>query len=128
MGLFKKKEKEPQTQTKISEENKKIYIIPYSKHFKGFKNFPVVVFGNDVSMENSEKLYNCDVSNYEFKFVCLNSYNNNGRFAFVYINNMQVGSVFDIEQINAIENGRIEKIHVEKKENDKRFSFFVKYI
>lgn len=94
--------------------NKKEYEIPYSKNFRGFKRFHVVVHGYEESEKNNEKLYNQDLSSMTIKFICFNG--QQGRMAFLYADNYKLGAVFDDDQLYAIEHKKIEKIHFEPKE------------
>ena len=127
MGLFKRKEKQ-QIEEKQIDRNEKRYIIPYSRHFKGFKIFHVVVYGNDETETNSKLLCERDISNSTFEFICFNEDTKHfqGRMCAIYIDGLKAGVIFDNEQIKQIENGQILKIHVEKK-GDYRFTYFVKY-
>lgn len=111
MFLFKKKKEEPKQMSIVEE---KRYPIPYSKGFKGFKKFRVVVFGNEESEKNMNYFYNKDLSNSVFEFVCKQE--NDYKLMCLYIDNLKVGAIFDDDQIYAIENGLIEKIHAEPKE------------
>ena len=45
----------------------------------------------------------------------------------IYIDDFKIGSIFDNEQLELIENGQIEKIHFENDENKSRLKIFVKY-
>ena len=111
MFLFKKKKEEPKQMSIVEE---KRYPIPYSKGFKGFKKFRVVVFGNEESEKNMNYFYNKDLSNSVFEFV--SKQENDYKLMCLYIDNLKVGAIFDDDQIYAIENGLIEKIHAEPKE------------
>lgn len=115
--LFKKKEK--------SSIDEKRYVIPYSKNYRKFKHFIVSVHGNNLAEKNNSILLNKDLSNSQFEFVCFNY--DNGRMAQLLIDGMIVGAVFENEQIQAIENGLIEQIHSEIKQEQGRLTFFVKY-
>lgn len=120
----------------IQDSNEKSYQIPYSKGFKGFKWFPIVVHGDKESEENNEKMFNSDFSTSAFIFKCFDDSSKN-RTAILYINNGKMGAIFEPTQIHAIENGMIEKIHIEPKEENivgssgtetrHRISVFVKY-
>lgn len=128
--------KKVQETPKPAEPIKKVYQIPYSKGFRGFKQFALNVHGDKESEQNNEKNYKNDFSGSTFEFVCFN-YDGLNRMAVLYIDGIKMGSVFDAEQISAIENGKIEKIHIEPKEmtiagNDviekrNRISVLVKY-
>ena len=110
--LFGKKRK---PQLKSIQRDEKSYIIPYSKGFRGFKRFPMRVHGDRVSEKNNESLYNNDFSCSSFKFVCFNDDSGN-RVAFLYIDGYKMGTIYDSEQLYAIEHEMIEMIHIEPKE------------
>ena len=113
--LFKRKaaqKSEPET----VDNKEKSYVIPYSKPFRGFKKFPLVISGNRGDEENNEKVYGKDFSNSVCKFTCFN-YEPQSRMAVLYIDDLRMGAVFDPDQVNAIESGLIEKIHFEYNEN-----------
>ena len=105
--------------------DEKRYIIPYSKRFKGFKHFIVTVHGYEIAEKNNLAILDKDLSNSQFEFVCFNY--ENGRMAQLLIDGLNVGAVFEESQINAIENGLIEMIHSEVKQNQERLTYFVKY-
>lgn len=115
----------------------KEYQFPYSKGFRGFKRFNLIVHGNEESEKNNEKYYKNDFSNSTFMFKCFN-YDAGQRVAQLFIDGHQIGAVFDDNMIYAIENGLIEKVHVEPREDfilgDKctevrhRITLLVKYV
>lgn len=129
--FFKKKETK-----KKAAPIKKVYEIPYSKGFRGFKRFLLTVHGDEESEKNNEKLYNKDFSCSKFEFVCFN-YDGLNRVAVLYIDGVKMGCVYAEDQIREIETGKIEKIHIEpreetiigKKKNEvrHRISVLVKY-
>lgn len=132
--LFSKKKDQPEKEL-APDRQEKAYPIPYSKGFKGFKRFPVVVHGDSTSETNNEQLYNVNLSECAFKFVC--STGDHGRYAILFIDNKKVGAIFDAEQVQAIEQEQIEMIHAESKEETiiggngteikRRLYYFVKY-
>ena len=109
MAFFKKSPK----QTPVSNPET-VYTIPYSKGFRGFKRFPIVVHGDPVSEQNNELLFDKDLSSSVFKFIC--SDYTGGRMAQLFIDDKKVGAVFDPEQVQSVENNLIEQIHVEPRE------------
>lgn len=113
MSLFKKKS------------NDKIYQIPYSNSFRGFKHFIVNVYKNAEAEKNNLLFINIDLSDSIFEFFCFDT--EYGRKAKVLIDSKEVGTISDSEQLAAIEQGKIEKIHTHKKDNEDRLTFFVKY-
>ena len=127
MGIFKRKIKEIEVKQEF-ERNEKKYTIKVSSHFKGFKRFPVVIHGNETSEQNNDFFLKTSLDNTTlFEFVVFNekTISFEGRMSLVFINNRQVGAVFDPEQIQAIENNMIEKIHIET--SGDKLKFFVKY-
>ena len=132
MFLFKKKKEDPK-QISIVEEKR--YPIPYSKGYRGFKSFQVSVYGYEESEKNMRYFYDKDLSNSVFEFV--STTDNDYKLMCLYIDNLKVGAIFDPNQVYAIENGLIEKIHAEPKkeivlgnkctEERHRLSIFVKY-
>lgn len=124
-------QKKPQSALK----NMKIYEIPYVEHFRGFKRFPVVVYGDVESEKNNELIYDKVFSTFEYRFICFTE--KNGRMALLYADKYKIGAIFDSDQIHAIEHNQIEKIHIEPKEETivgskkiekrRRLSVLVKY-
>lgn len=110
MVLFKKKKEEQKSEFII---NKK-YKIPYSKGFKGFKKFQVVVHGDKESENNMNYFYDKDLSNATFEFAEI--IENDCSKIILFINDLKVGMIWDDDQISAIKNDLIEKIHAEPKE------------
>lgn len=102
----------------------KTYIIPFSNHFKGFQKFLINVHNNEEAEKNNLMFLNIDLSDSEFMFTCFDT--EYGRKAVLTIDGKEVGSVLNEEQVAAIENGMIDKIHARPK-NAERLSFFVKY-
>lgn len=130
MGLFfKKTKKEIIANPEEIITNKKNYPIHYSNHFKGFKKFAFVVYGNDEAMENNEVLCSKDLSNSTFEFLCQNCKTKyfDGRMALLYLNGIKIGAIFDENELEIIENNQIEKVHLEPGA-DKRLHLFVKII
>ena len=97
------------------DEDAKEYQIPYSKNFRGFKRFKMVVYGNDEIRANNEKYYNKDFSESTFVFRCFNC-ESGERIAHLYIDGIKMGTIFGPDQLFAIENDLIEKVHVEPDE------------
>jgi hypothetical protein len=131
MTMFFSKKSAPKTPVA----NSKSFEIPYAQHFKGFKRFPMRTHGDNESENNNEALYGKDLSALSFKFVCSGSGSN--RIACLYADNFKIGTIYESEQIKAIEHGQIEKIHLEPKEEviigkngnevRHRFTVLVKY-
>lgn len=107
--------KKPQTKKSNDElKNAKVYEIPYSEHFRGFKKFYVKVHGDTEAEKNNEYLYNQDLSSMVSRFICFDG--KYGRAAYLYVDKYKIGTIYDEEQIYAIEHKKIEKIHYEPKE------------
>jgi hypothetical protein len=115
----------------------KVYRIPYSKSFRGFKKYHMNVHGVFDAEENAAKYFNAlDMSQAVFEFVCQNT-DYGSRDAFLYINKKVAGAVYEEDRVKEIETGRIEQIHIEKDEETivtnsgsfkrPRLRFFVKY-
>lgn len=117
MGLFDIFKLKAQKQTE--------FIIPYSKHFKGFKTFPVVVHGYKEAEFNNSYFMDYDYSCEVFRFVP--GRYDNGKMMTLFIGNRNVGAIFDQDQIKTIESGKIDKIHAERKVSDKRLRYFVHF-
>ena len=129
--------KKVSNQPKQINRNQKIYQIPYSKSFRGFKKYPMNVHGVFDAEENAAKYFNAlDMSQAVFEFVCQNT-DYGSRDAFLYINKKVAGAVTEEDRVKEIETGRIEQIHIEKDEETivtnsgslkrPRLRFFVKY-
>lgn len=112
--FFKKKARIAPTKTSFNLDMKE-YQVPYSKGFRGFKTFPLVVYGKEEIMANNEKYYNKDFSNSTFVFKCYNC-ENGERAASLYIDGVIMGTAFRPDQLFAVENDLIEKIHIEPEE------------
>ena len=134
--MFKKKKKVAEPPKPLYK-NEKMYEIPYSKGFRGFKRFFMSVHNDRESEINNEKLYNKDFGNSVCRFLCRTDQYNE-RSAILFVDGARMGIVHDPDQIYAIEHGFIEKIHFEPKEEvvlgnkttitRHRISVLVKYI
>lgn len=86
MGLFDfMKKKEPQGKQ-----------FTLAEHYRGFKAFPMVVHGNDLSERNNELLKDVSLPGHTITFALLPDH------VQVLIDNMQVGAIFDTNQIKAL--------------------------
>lgn len=144
-GVIKKVEKVgvlEQKQQPINEAPAKEALPPktltftLSKGFKGFNKFHMTVYGNNEVEKNNTKFID-SLSGKTITFV--SDHNNEKRFYKVYIDNLQVGSIFEDIQINALDNEYIEKVYAKVEEKtglnkegkpikEKRIYLFVKYI
>lgn len=135
--LFGRKKKLTPSPSVKKNRGEKQYELPYSRNFRGFKRFLLTVHGDSESEKNNEILYNSDFSDSIFIFKCFNNEYGN-RIACLYIDDYKMGTVYDSDQIYAIEHGLIEKIHIEPKEEvvlgkkrtetRHRISVLVKYV
>ena len=92
--------------------NDKIFQIPYSKGFRGFKRFPMVVHGDKEAEKNNESLYGKDLSGSIFEIM----YSPKDKKACLYIDKLKAGTFYDADQLQSIGNGLIEMIHIEPKD------------
>ena len=86
----------------------KEHIFTISKGFKGYKKFPMVVYGDDLSMNNNELLKGADFRGHTIIFRPSTA--NNAPFFQVFIDNIKVGAIFDKEQIQALNSGRVVSV------------------
>lgn len=77
----------------------KIVSFTLAEHYRGFKAFPMVVHGNEISEQNNQKLKDTNLSGHIITFKYL------ADRVQVLIDDNQVGTVFDKEHI-----ARISKI------------------
>lgn len=89
-----------------------VFQIPYSKGFRGFKRFPMVVHGDKESEKNNESLYGKDLSGSVFEIV----FSPKNKKACLYIDKLKVGTFYNDDQIQSIAAGLIEMIHIEPKD------------
>lgn len=114
----------------------KVYRIPYSKNFRGFKRYHVTMHGVENAEANAAIFHDMDISGLPFDFVCHDT-DYGSRIANLYINEKPVGAVTEDDRVKEIESGRIEMIHTEPDEEvivtksgdhiRKRIRFLVKY-
>lgn len=67
-----------------------------SEHFRGYKAFPMVVYGNDLSEKNNELLKNVSLPGHTITFNYLSDR------VQVLIDNKQVGAIFNQNQIESL--------------------------
>lgn len=67
-----------------------------ASHYKGFKAFPMVVYGNDEAMKNNKALNSTDLAGKTISFQKESNY------VKVIIDNLWVGTIFDSEQIESL--------------------------
>ena len=107
MGLFSKK---PQLKT---------YLFHQAKGFRGFHRYPIVTFGNDTAMKNCDTLANKDLS--DCNIIFKEAKYAQGTYLQVFIDNLQIGSIFKEDQINDMQNGKILDIHVRFEQENVNF-------
>lgn len=100
--MFKKSKPEPKLNT---------YSRPFAKHFKGFKRFPVVQHGIGDAEANCKYLSDNGIQSDTVIFVEKMS-RNNELYIEVYVDNRQIGSIFDSEQIKAVQSEAFSDVHV----------------
>ena len=105
MGLFSKLFRKTEQATE--------YTFILDDHYRGFKRFHMVVYGDKESEMNNER-FSEDLSGHEIKFI-KDTYDGK-LFYKVYIDGLKVGAIFDEDQIRIIENGCIDAVyaHVEE--------------
>ena len=112
------------------------YKFPISKSFRGFKRFSVIQHGIGDSEKNCAQLSGMDISKSYISFV--EKLSKDGQMYFeVYIDDKQIGSVFDSDQIQSIRSGMITDVHIHfeaeevitqtSTEERKKAKVFVKY-
>lgn len=85
------------------------YVL--SNGFRGYKCFPMVVHGQEESMKNNEALKDVDFKGYSIAFRPGKSQTYTNPFYTVNIDKYQVGTIFDAEQVKALNDGMIEAIY-----------------
>lgn len=100
MFLFGKKPTKPQL---------KEYTFTLSKGFRGYKRFPISIHGHKESEKNNKVLKDTDLREHKLTFKPASS-STTASFYQVFIDGLQVGSIFDKDQINSINYGRIEAV------------------
>lgn len=101
MFLFGKKPTKP----KLKE-----YTFTLSKGFRGYKRFPISIHGHKESEKNNKALKDTDLREHKLTFKPGASDTYKEPFYQVFIDGLQVGSIFDKDQINSINYGRIEAV------------------
>lgn len=86
-----------------------------SKGFKGFKSFPMSIHGYKPAERNNRLLKNNDFSDYTITFHPVKN------FFVVYLNNFDVGAIYDKEQIELLMTDQIEAVYA-KHESKREFN------
>ena len=108
-----------------------------AKHFRGFKRFPMVVHGHKEAEENNERLKDMDFPDHTIAFRPGSSPTYKDPFYLVFIDNLNVGAIFDKEHIKSIKDGKITAVYAKSEEENvasgknivkrHRIRLFVKY-
>lgn len=107
------------------------YVL--AKGFRGFKRFPITIHGNQLAENNNELLKDADLRGHTLAFMPGSSPNYKEPFFIVLVDNLQIGSIFDTEQIQAISSGKIVEVFARPEEENvmntirHRIRVFVKY-
>jgi len=107
MFFFGKKQTKPQL---------KEYSFTLTKGFRGFKRFPIVIHGHKESEKNNKALKDTDLCEHTLVFKPGSSETYKEPFYQVIIDNLQVGAIFDFDQVKAINYGRIEAVYAKNEE------------
>ena len=86
-----------------------------AKGFRGFKRFPIVVYGNEIAEQNNERLSYEDMSG---KRIIFKPQTGNPPFYAIYIENYRIGAIFDKEQISSIKNNKFTDVYVKFEEEN----------
>ena len=107
-----------------------------SDHFKGYKRFPMVVYGHKESESNNQKYELSKLPGRTISFV-LSKSKDNALYYSVLIDGDKVGAIFDDEQIKSLQEDKIVSVFaknetetiVEKERitSRNRIRLFVKY-
>ena len=85
--------------------------------FRGFKRFSLVTHGNEKAMRNCELIHDKDLSKCQIIFQNGKTTTGADYFA-VFLDNLQIGSVFDADQIADLLGGKICEAHVRFEEQE----------
>ena len=108
-----------------------------AKHFRGFKRFPMVVHGHKEAEENNERLKDMDFPGHTIMFCPGSSPTYKDPFYLVFIDNLNVGAIFDKEHVKSIKDRNITDVYAKSEEETTiskgrtdirhRIRLFVKY-
>lgn len=101
MSIFDVFKSKPQTPNNL------IATYTLASHYKGFKAFAMVVFGNQYAMKNNKTLNSVDLQG---KPIYFQKYPDHVR---VFIDNLWVGSLFDKDDINDLATGKITAVYAQ---------------
>lgn len=124
MGLF-FKSKQKSTPKPDPKPTKRVYSFPHSDHFRGFKKFGISTFDDPEAQKNCLFFQNHEINPDVIRFE-IGPFSGS-EIAQIYIEDKRIGNFYDDKQISLIENGSIDKVHVERKDTDK-LALFVHYV
>lgn len=79
--------------------------------FRGFKRYPVVVYGDKESEANNERLKDVDMRGKLITFKLVDDRSSGKPFLLVFVDGKKVGAIFDDAQVNAMTSGSIESVY-----------------
>lgn len=95
---------------KQSKAELKAFSFTLAKGFRGFKRFSITIHGNKEAEKNNELLKDADLRGHTLTFKPGSSSTYKEPFYQVFADNLQIGAIFDAEQINSINSGKIEEV------------------
>ncbi len=100
MSLFKRKEKEAPARE---------FSFVLSSGFRGYKRFPIVVYGNAEAEKNNEELGATVLKGKQLVFR--SAMNGNRVFLIVFIDGKRIGAIFDDAEVAEVISGKIEAVY-----------------
>jgi len=88
------------------------YVFTQAGGFRGFKSYPIVVYGDKESERNNELLKDIDMTSKQITFKVGKSPSYEKPFLLVFIDNKKIGAIFDGKQVRAMTSGSIESVYV----------------
>ena len=79
--------------------------------FRGFKRYPVVVYGDKEAETNNELLKGINMKGKLITFKLADDRSSGEPFLLVFIDGKKVGAIFDDAQVNAMTSGSIESVY-----------------
>lgn len=101
MNLFRKAVGLLEQATQSPQKTTRSFIL--TRSFRGYKQLPVVVYGDKESEKNNERLYNEELPGRTITFSPT-QYANGQTMVFVAIDGLKVGTIFDADNIKRIDN------------------------
>ena len=87
------------------------YEYVQASGFRGFKSYPIVVYGDKESERNNERLKDIDMTGKHITFKMGDSPSYKKPFLLVFIDNKKIGAIFDGRQVRDMTNGNIESVY-----------------